>query len=385
MTAAEGSVSAPVYRADIVASLDEFLARCARLRHAGSLPFHSEAWLRAWYQTLGDHAGRQPLLVAVQRAGAPGDAALLPLVAERRGVLSVVEFADATVVDYIAPLLAPDWHAPASEAQAAGALWRAVRAALRGHDLFHVHKLLPRTLPEDGDRLNPLAVALHTQPSEMFGNFFDAPATWEDWRQGLPKHQRKELERCWRNFGKRTEARFERIRDVESAMAAFEALDRIQAERMRARGRPYVLDQPDYRAFYRTAIALGLADGSVVLTALKDGDQLVAVLLGAASARRYVGLRQTQTLDPAWKALAPGRLIDEATARLLAEEGATHLDFGIGDYPHKDFFRFARTELLDGCEALSWRGLPAVVQWRLKRGLKRQAWIRRGLARLRGG
>ncbi len=365
----------PRYRAVALASLDDFLAAADALRGPGHLPFHGAAWLRAWFSTLGQADGWQPLWLAVQRQAAEGwtDALLLPLVQRRNRGLGEVAFADAGVVDYVAPLVAPDWHGGAHEAPAARALWAALAQALRGHDLWRVQKMLPAGLAEGGGITNPLALAWRTQPGELFGNQFCVSGPWEDWRRSLDKRVRKEIERCWRVFERSPVARFEHITDPAQAQALFEALERQQSERMAAlpHQRHYRLDRPAYRAFYRQLLAAGLADGSVVLTALRDGDALVSALYGVSNGRRYIALRQSIGGD-AWKACSPGRLLDEGTARHLHAEGLSTFDFGVGDYFHKTTLGMDPIPLRDACVALSWRGLPAVAAWHLRRRLKQQ-------------
>lgn len=365
------AAATPAYRAERVGSLPEFLDRCDRLAEPGTLPFHRRCWLEAWYTTLGQADGREPLLVAVR--GPQGDDVLmLPLVSQRRRGLRWVDYADAGVVDYVAPLVAPHWAAGAAEADAAGALWQALRRALAGHDVLALDKLLERGLPESGHRANPLVLALPTEASELFGNQFEVQGDWEGWRRSLDKRVRKEIERCWRVFQRSTQARFEHVTDPARAAALLAVLERQQSARLGpVLGDRYKLDQPAYRAFYRQALAAGLADGHVVLTVLLDGEHVVSALFGLANGARYIGLRQSLGGE-AWKACSPGRLLDEQTARHLHASGRRHFDFGVGDYFHKTTLRMAQIPLRTLCQALSWRGTLAAWAWRIKRRLKQQ-------------
>ena len=377
--------SANPFVAEASTDVELFLARCARLVDDATLPFHTPNWLRAWYATFGQAEGRTPVLVAVQRRGSTADVALLPLVARREHGISVVEFADGGVVDYIALMLAPHWHGGLPLQQAAQALWQALRGALQGHDLLRVHKMLARSLEEQGGQANPLALALRTQPCEMFGNQFSVPrgSDWEAWRRSLDKRVRKEIERCWRVFQRSPDARFERVTDPAQALALFEMLEQQQSRRMRSLQPHYLLDAPECRAFYRQAIAGGVASGEVVLTALRDGDQVVSALFGLANGHRYIGLRQSLGGD-AWKACSPARLLDEQTARDMHAQGRQHFDFGIGDYHHKQALQMSGIPLLDACQALSPRGVPVALAWRARRTLKRQTWLVAAKRRLGG-
>ncbi len=360
----------PRYQAAALNSLDEFLQRASALQGPGCLPFHGSAWLRAWFETLGSSEGRQPLWLAVQRQAGDRwvDAMLLPLVQQRRHGLREISFADAGVVDYVAPLTAGDWHGGSHEAPAAHALWAALAEALGGHDVWRVEKMLPAALAEAGGITNPLALAWRTLNGEMFGNQFSVTGSWEDWRRGLDKRVRKEIERCWRVFERSPVARFEHVTDLEQALALFETLEQQQSARMHDVPH-YRLDRDPYRAFYRRLLATGLADGSVVLTALRDGDDVVSALLGVASGSRYIALRQSLGGD-AWKSCSPGRLLDEGTARHMHGQGLDTFDFGVGDYFHKTTLGMTPIPLRDTCVALSWRGVPAVLAWRLRRRVK---------------
>jgi CelD/BcsL family acetyltransferase involved in cellulose biosynthesis len=370
------------YDAEICPALEPFLARCEALLDGRSLPFHATWWLRAWYASFGSKPGLTPLLVAVRHRDSGVDAALLPLVSCKRHGLRVVEFVDGGVVDYVAPLLAPDWHGGQPPQAAANTLWQTLRQALRRHDVFYVHKLLPQLMDEAGLQHNPLALAWRTAPCEMFGNQFKVgqdTADWDTWRRTLDKRTRKEIERCWRVFQRSPEARFEHVTEPAAALALFQTLEQQQSQRMRALGTPYRLDAPECRDFYRQVIQAGLEPGAtaplqVVLTALFDGDHVVSAMLGVANGHRFIGLRQSLGGD-AWKLCSPARLLDEQTARHLHGQGREHFDFGIGDYHHKQALQMRSIALADACEALSWRGWPMVWAWRMRVWLKGQAWL----------
>jgi CelD/BcsL family acetyltransferase involved in cellulose biosynthesis len=374
--------------AEVGDAVEPFLARCAQLADAATLPFHTPNWLRAWYATFGQTGGRTPVLVTVRHRASGADAVLLPLVARREHGIGVLEFADGGVVDYVAPLLAPRWQGALPESVAAHALWKAVHGALRahgGHDLLRVHKMLGHMLEEQGRGVNPLALALRTGPCEMFGNQFSVAqgTDWDAWRRSLEKRVRKEIERCWRVFQRSPEARFEHVTDAAAALALFETLEQQQSQRMQSLQPNYLLDAPECRAFYRQAIAGGVASGEVVLTALRDGEHVVSALFGLANGHRYIGLRQSLGGD-AWKTCSPARLLDEQTARHLHGQGRQHFDFGIGDYHHKQALQMTSIPLLDACQALSPRGVPAALAWRARRLLKQQAWLVAAKRRLAG-
>ena len=380
------------YTAERCADVDAFVQRWAALLTADALPFHSLLWLRSWCTTLGASDGRQPLLVAVRCRDSGADVMLLALCSRplRLGplTLQLVEFADATVVDYNAPLLAAGWAGddPAQAATRAHAIWQAVRGAIApGHDVLRLQKMLPATLDSHPPVANPLALALPVQAGEMQGTAVTigtstststsagtSEADWDAWRYTLDKRVRKEFERAWRVYTRSPQARFERITDPALAQQAYAHLAARQAERLRATGHDYRLDQPAYSAFYQRLVEGGLADGSVVLTALRDGDTWVAVQLGVANSRRCIALRLCSE-GGAWAACSPGRLSCERTGHHLWTQGRLVMDFGIGAYHHKAVFQGSPVPLLDACVALSAWGKPWVALWLWRQRTKRRA------------
>jgi CelD/BcsL family acetyltransferase involved in cellulose biosynthesis len=360
------------YLVDVSDTIEPFLARCAAVSDRSASPFHAANWLRHWYATLGRAAGRRPVLVGVRSRRSGADVMLLPLVARRTAGVSVVEFCDASVVDYQLPILSPQWAGTPDDARR---LWRAVRAALAGHAVLRIEKMLAHRLDEAGAAPNPLMQVLRTADCEMHGNQIHVPGTWDEWRCALPQRVRSGFGRIWRVFTRSPHARFDRVTDPAQALAVFAELEAQQALRMRGVGAGYVLDQTVYREFYLGLLRTGLADGSVVLTALRDGDQLVACQYGIANGQRYVALRMSTTGGEGWAHCSPGKLLLERTAAHLHAQGLRWFDFGIGLYAHKTVFGVTPIPLFDAIEALSWRGWPMVWSWRARRALKRQAWV----------
>ena len=359
------------FTARALTDVEAFIAQCAACLPDTGSPFQAAPWLRAWYGTLGrDLPGWRPVLVVVREAASGAVVLGLPLAGRRSLGLSVLGFADATVVDYNGPLMPPGRAFSPREAQA---LWLAVRQALKGHDVLLLDKMLGRLLDEAGGCPNPLAQALPLHDGPMFGNQFRLAMPWDAWRHTLDKRVRKEFERSWRVFTRHPQARFERVVDPARARVLMNLLDRHQARRMREAGQHYVLDQPAYQAFYAAVLEQGLASGQALLTCLRAGDEVVAVLFGVGNGHRYIALRQV-VVDEAWKACSPGRLLLLHTIEHLCRQGLTYFDFGIGAYFHKDAFNVQRIPLFDTCVALSWRGRLWVQAWRARRWLRQRHW-----------
>ncbi len=313
-------------------------------------PFQAEAWLSHWYRRFGARPDVEPLLVHV--ADPDGrDVIALPLIL-RRERSRTIEFADLGITDYNAPLLGP--AAPTDEA-GARALWRAIRAKLPPADLIEFTKVVSTI----GGRPNPLALALPGQVSNLFGNFVRIDGSYEDWLRSLAKDNRKELGRFWRVFTRDERARFVVAETPDEVETIYASLSAQQSERIAALGLPYLLDQPDYAAFYRDLIRDGLKDGSARLTALTAGDELVAALYGVAHGDHYAMVR-ISTAGGSWANCSPGRLVIERTMEALHRQGFRNFDFTIGDYGHKRSFEVDHIPLVDIHQAASWRAWPTI-------------------------
>ena len=318
---------------------------------AAATYFQTDRWLGAWYRTLGADEGITPLTV-LARAGDGRGAMLLPLILDTTGRRRVVAFADRGVSDYNAPLLGP--AAPTTPA-AARALWAAIARVLPPADLA-VFEKMPLSL---GDRPNPLALLKTPSPCPVFGNVLTIGDDFAAWRrQDLAKTFRKELERSWRVFERHGGAAFERVLDPATAHAVLDDLAALQGRRLD--GEAYRLGRPTYDAFYHRLLDDGLADGSVVLTALKAEGQTVAALLGVTNGSAGYAMMRIANQDGPWLACSPGRLLIERTMAHLHEEGYRLFDFTIGDYPHKRRFNTTPVPLVDVALALSPWGLPRI-------------------------
>ena len=340
---------------------------------AGS-PFQQARWLEAWYSTAAMRPGVEPLIIRVSAPG--GLAAILPLVRVKRGVLSFIEFADCGITDYNAPLLGPTAPEPAEQA---AEFWAAVRAALPRADIIDFAKM-PLLLR---GRRNPLAALDGVTASDLIGNSFEVKTSWAVFRHGLARTFRKEIERSWRVFLKHEGAEFKRITDPVEAEAALDAIERLQRERIQDLGLPYVLDDMANSGVYREAMRNGLADGSVVITIMRQGDDIAAALLGLSDGKSFAMIRLAIG-GARWKNCSPGRLILDGSMALMREQGITHFDFTIGDYPFKRRLGAGPVPLADYAEALTWLGLPLILKRRARRWLKQQDFIRNAVRRQRG-
>lgn len=312
--------------------------------------FQSGTFLRAWYATIGEATG-EPLLVGVTDRRTGALAALLPLLRHARGGTRIVTFPDHDVSDSNAPLLGPTAPVTAADAQA---MWQAVRRALDA-DLVRFTKMPA----EIEGRVNPLTLLRQARASALTGNVLIAPGTWDGYLASLRGMFRKQMRKSWRLFAQHEGARFRRITGAAEAARVFDALARQQSARMHAQGQPYQLDEPEFAAFYSRLVAEGIADGSVVLTALMRGETVVAALLGLTRRNSYVMIRVGS--DPAWSHCSPGRLVIVRTLEMLHEEGFRAFDFSVGRYAYKRRLGAQPRPLYDLTDALAPRGVPLLA------------------------
>jgi CelD/BcsL family acetyltransferase involved in cellulose biosynthesis len=366
---------ASALRCDVAETYADVSVRWAQLAARGhALAFQHVTWLRCWYETFGTASDVTPLLLTLVDLGTSRDVLALPLVRRRVGGLDHIEFADGGLTDYNAPILAANINSydPAQ-------LWTEIRRALPPADLFIGNKM-PRQI---GERDNPLASLNGVQPCRLSGNILHMPETYDDWHWGLERTFRKELERSLRVFLQAPGASFRRIEDPAEAQHVYSELKRLQAARIAALGLPYVLGEPQNEAFYDRLLRDGLADGSVILTALTTETEVAAALLGIRAGSHYAMMR-LGVADGDWRKCSPGRLVIERTMKLLHADGLRDFDFTIGEYAYKRRLGVTPQPLVDLHVPLSWRGILPAESAKLRLHLRQNKTLATLRKRLRG-
>jgi CelD/BcsL family acetyltransferase involved in cellulose biosynthesis len=350
-------VGAPCRYSIVIEQHEDEIARQLARTTAQSTVFQTESWLRAWYATIGREAG-MPLLATASDRRTGALAAMLPMVMRQDGALRIIEFADSDVSDSNAPILG---SAAPQDASGARALWREIRAELPDADIARFTKMPA----EVEDRVNPFALLASTRRAPFSGNVVTIGGSFDDYLATLKGMLRKQLRKHWRLFAAHEGAAFRRIDAPDEALKILVTLERQQGERLRAQGQPYRLNEPAFSQFYRTITADGVADGSVILTALMHHDQIVAALLGLARGDTYVMIRIC-ALAEQWAQCSPGKLVIVKTMEALHAEGFRVFDFSVGDYDYKRRLGARGEPLFELTEALSPRGLPMLAYDRAK-------------------
>ena len=339
-------------------------------------PFQRGGWLQAWYDTLGAQVGIEALPLEIRDADTGKPVFGVPLVKCVEDGLQLVEFADAGLTDYNAPLIGDGWACGGKDVSQTGGVVvtpAALLALLQKHlpdcDQLRFRKM-PATL---AGAANPFAYLSGRRTSEMGTNVVTIDGSWSDYRARLAKKVRKELERSFRVFKRDgSNAQFKVVHDTCEAVAVLERMEVSQEERMRELELPYVLNEPQYAAFFRRLIELDLASGRLLLTVLKsEPDELVGALMGLVDGDKYAMVRLTHG-GKAWSQCSPGKLMIDQTMQHLHAAGVSRFDFTTGDYSYKKAFLTESEPLIDLAVGLSFDGRLALAQANALTGAKDQ-------------
>lgn len=331
-------------------------------------PFQSDFWFAQWRKAFAG-SQRTLLLMIVRRRGEDQPVIALPLSLQTEGRLRVIGFADAGVSDYNAPLMRADLVVQPEEQEA---LLECIQRALPAADILLFDKM-PHFIC---GQTNPLAQSPLAHESRLNGNIVQVGEIFDDYIRGFHRKYRKEVGREKRVFESFAGARFVAARTLDEALLIMDALEHIQSARMAMLHRDYILNETEKRDFYRAMLADGLADGSVSLTALKVGNEVIAALYCVNREGHCAMVRIAQAGGP-WSVCSPGRLIILETMRWLHAHGYRLFDFTIGAYDYKRRLGAEPVALARVMVALSLRGQMAVAQDALGRRLRRSALLRR--------
>jgi CelD/BcsL family acetyltransferase involved in cellulose biosynthesis len=347
---------------------------------SSSTPFQDSRWLDAWYAAFAYDDRVEPLIAVISDSASAEPVALLPLVRRVQNGIRIVEFADLDLTDYNAPVLG---KAAPRDARTARSLWQDLLTALRrmpdGADLVRLRKM-----PVDlGGRPNPLALLDGVSSSPVNGNLVTTGDDFDAYRYSLDRTVRKELERSWRVFTRDPAASFQVVTDKAEALRILATMEAQQDARMQALGLSFVLNSEICAAFYRHLVDGSVGNGYAVLSALKVGHEVVAILLGVRTDSRYVMVRISNAGEK-WSKCSPGRLVIERTMASLHQEGVRQFDFSIGNYAYKRRFGVIPFALTEITTPLSWRGWPYAFRDRVAREIRRYPRLAAVLGRMLG-
>ena len=348
-------------------------------------PFQSGGWLQAWHDTMGAQAGIEPLPLEIRNAVTGRPMLGVPLIKRRQNSQNIVEFADAGLTDYNAPLVGDGWATPSNRSGmfvSPEALHGLLRKHLPDCDQIQFRKM-PLCISGSS---NPFAYLPGRRESVVGTNVVSIDDSWSDYRARLAKKVRKELERSFRVFQRDgTNAQFRVIKDPVEAVAVLERMEVLQEERMRELQLPFILNEPQYAAFYRRLIELDFNSGRFLLTVLKsEPDELVGALLGLVDGENYAMVRLAHA-GKTWSHCSPGKIMIDKTMQHLHSTGVKRFDFTTGDYHYKKGFLTESQPLIDVSLGLSLGGRTRLAGTRtlvaakdqMRRYPKAYEWIKR--------
>jgi CelD/BcsL family acetyltransferase involved in cellulose biosynthesis len=343
------------------------------VRDGAATPFHTRALLSAWYDSFT--GGPTALPVILEASAADGTPILLmPLVLDE--TVGRIGFVDAGLIDNGAPVLGPGAPLDAAGAQA---LWRGLLRALPFADVIELTRMPARI----GGRPNPFAQLPNARPSRLASHVVALTDSWEEYDLRRTRHFRKEQRRAARLFSEFPDGRFELVDSLDERREILAAVGELQRARLIAKGADYRLDRPEALAFYARLLERDTADGSVIVTALRSGDTLVAGLLAFCDGHSATIVR-IGIAGPPWNRASPGRLIIEKTMAALHARGVRRIDLSIGNYEYKDELAAVPEPLYELTEPLRLAGWPVALGARARARLAASPALRALGRRMRG-
>lgn len=350
----------------------DFLASdyVALFERSGLTPFQSPLWQASIHRDLVHALGARQHTVTIRRGIDGRLLAVLPLVSQRFGLLTLIQPADFGVCDANAVVGEPavlDMLANCAD----------VRKRL-SESLGGASALLFRKVRTDG--FNPLrlfdggssSVAENAAYHSDTGDDFDA---WQ--RKKLNVRFTKWLAQLRRQIARDIGSFETRLAVSESEIdRAFAFLRRVYGGRFETT----LLNDPVFANFYRNFAIAGAASGQAQCHVSYVNDEPVAVLFGVAHADQchmvMVGADRER-----WGKFSPGMQIYFMVIKQRFEAGLRRLHFGLGNSGYKSRFRVEETLLDNFSVARSPAGALMMAVYHHSKPLKNR--LRRFAQRLR--
>jgi len=336
---------------------------------AATTPFSRREWVEHWYQHVGAANGLTPLIVVVNdRRGEP--LCLLPLACRRGRFFTVARYFGGRHSQLNMGLWRLD-AAAMMTAEDLNAVFATV-AERHGIDLF----VLLNQPPSWDGRRNPLAQLAHQpSPDEVFSIDFNGETGEQVIKTRLKSALRGLLKSKENKLKQLAGYRYFRAANADEADRLLAAFFVQKAAHMRAQGVANAFSEQGMDECLRAACTQGLESGNpaIELHALEGGGEVLAVMGGIASPRRFSSMFNSYTLTEhaRW---SPGLILISHLVRHCADRGIASYDLGAGYAPYKRFFCRTAEPLFDSFLSFSERGHVAAVACRGAFTLKR--WIK---------
>lgn len=350
---------------DVITDLAAAQARWEALETEGAAtPFQSFAWISTLARTVGRASFAKIFVLIVREVASGRDLLLLPLVRRSLGPIRIIELPDFGVSDYSAPIVAPEI---AAEPDRFVALWKLALAAIPSADLIRINKM-----PEQiNQHRNPFLRLSGLWPKETQSWSVTLPERWSDYEANMLSAKfRRNIRRNLKNLNAMGTIEYVVARDVATADEIFATLCAHREARFKRLGRTNILDNAEYREFYRQVIHGGLASGLTSLSGLVIGSKIVATIFGLYWRGTYFALIPTMT-EKTLHGHSVGKIMNWFQVREVHARGCRRFDFTIGNESYKRDYGATPTRLYEAAWPLNLRGFPVVWSLRFRTGVRR--------------
>ena len=373
---------------EIVPGLDEVaLAWRALEADAVMSPYGRLDWVAAYQDNLPER--ERDTRVAILRGSEGEVVLLLPFQIERQGPLRIATAIGGKHANYNLPIMRADVARRLSPDRARRIVAEAGRAL--GVDLVAIPNV---PVSWNGWR-NPFAIGGQASASDAWALRLEPDAEAALVRSMSPE-ARKKMRNKARGLEKIAPVTILRAREPADVDRILEAYFRQKAARFAALGITDPFADTSLRSFFRDAATIGLAEGrpAIELHALLGGDDVLAVLGGAADGHRFSGMIVSYLAGPLDK-FSLGEMLVTNVIRDLGSRGYRVFDLGVGDARYKRSICEEVELLVDVVVPLTWRGhglaLAQSTMLEMKRRIKADpaamalvSRLRKLKARLRG-
>lgn len=344
----------------------------AAVEHCACYAFQSFEWQSAFLATIGAAEAVSPVLAHLaDREGKT--LLLLPLGIYRQGMLRVLSFLGGLVIDYGAPVVAPDF----AERVTAAEMERLLAAIVKQSppvDLVWLHRM-PETI--EGVR-NPLASLRRVQHAEN-AYALRLPDPPGELRTSANNRRKRRL------LAKLGAVEFRSPpAGTPAADAIMPVLRAQKSRRWRETCCRDLFAEPAYVEFYRRLSCQGWRDGEVHLSALYVGDDIAAAHWGLVFRGRFYFLligRDSGALGRH----SPGRLLIEDLVALCVGRGDVRIfDLTAGDEDYKREWSDHLLPLYEYLAPTSLKGAAFLARRKLHAWLKQNQLLRNWVRRRRG-